>query len=496
MPDVRSSLDARLGDALERAVASHHRRRLRKQGQRAALEPSTPGLDAETATSPPRAQNALEVLVDGAQALPAMAEAINGARRHVHVCSWHLEPSFRPERGGPSPQVRELLGEVAERVPVRVLAWAGAPVPVFAPRRGLVRAERDELVRGTRIRAELEPGSRPLHCHHEKIVIVDDEVAFVGGIDLTTLAGDRYDHNHHPLPRAERSSPLRSRAPAIGWHDASARIRGPLVRDVAAHFALRWEKVAGEALALPDPPAPAGAIEAQLTRTIPEGAYPALPHGEFSILEAYVRALRGAQRLIYLENQFLWSPEIVAILEDKLERPPSDAFRMIVLLPAKANNGEDDTRGMLGRLVDADKRAGGGRLLGATIQSRTGERSGPLYVHAKIGIVDDAWIAVGSANLNEHSLFNDTEVDVVSTDAGLARETRLRLWAEHLEREVEEIAGDPATVFDELWVPIAAEQLERRRAGAPLTHHLLELPGVSRRSDRLRGPLQSLVVDG
>jgi phosphatidylserine/phosphatidylglycerophosphate/cardiolipin synthase-like enzyme len=259
---------------------------------------------------------------------------------------------------------------------------------------------------------------------------------------------------------------------------------------------MRWEKVAGEALALPDPPAPAGTIEAQLTRTIPEGAYPALPAGEFSILEAYVRALRGAQRLIHLENQFLWSPEIVEILEDKLAHPPSDDFRLIVILPAKANNGEDDTRGMLGRLVEADKRAGGRRLLGATIQSRTGERSGPLYVHAKIGIVDDAWIAVGSANLNEHSLFNDTEVDVISADPGLAREVRLRLWAEHLEREAGELAGDPATLFDELWVPIAAEQLERRRAGAPLTHHLLELPGVSWRADRLRGPLQSLVVDG
>jgi phosphatidylserine/phosphatidylglycerophosphate/cardiolipin synthase-like enzyme len=485
MPDIRSSLDARLGDGLERAVASHHRRRLRRHGQLAALEPAAPGPYAHTATAPPRAGNALEVLVDGAQALPAMAEAIQGARRHVHVCSWHLEPDFRPERAGPSPRVRELLGEVAERVPVRVLAWAGAPVPVFAPRRGVVRAERDELVRGTRIRAELEPGARPLHCHHEKIVIVDDEVAFVGGIDLTTLAGDRYDHNHHP-----------ERAPAIGWHDASTRVRGPLVRDVAAHFAMRWEKVAGEALALPDPPAPAGAIEAQLTRTIPEGAYSALPRGEFSILEAYVRALRGAQRLIHLENQFLWSPEIVAILEDKLARPPRDDFRLIVILPAKANNGEDDTRGMLGRLVEADRCGGGRRLLGATIQSRTGERSGPLYVHAKIGIVDDAWIAVGSANLNEHSLFNDTEVDVVSADPGLARDVRLRLWAEHLEREAGEIAGDPATLFDELWVPIAAEQLERRRAGAPLTHHLLELPGVSRRSDRLRGPLQSLIVDG
>ena len=57
-----------------------------------------------------------------------------------------------------------------------------------------------------------------------------------------------------------------------------------------------------------------------------------------------MRALRGAQRLIYLENQFLWSPEIVAVLADKLRNPPRHDFRLVVLLPAKANNGQDDTR--------------------------------------------------------------------------------------------------------------------------------------------------------
>ena len=139
-----------------------------------------------------------------------------------------------------------------------------------------------------------------------------------------------------------------------------------------------------------------------------------LPRGEFSILESYVRALRSARQLIYLENQFLWSPEIVAILEGKLRHPPADDFRIVVLLPHKANNGQDDTRGMLGRLVAADD--GRGNFLAATIMARTGERSGPLYVHAKIGIVDDRWLAIGSANLNEHSLFNDSEVDVVTQD--------------------------------------------------------------------------------
>jgi phosphatidylserine/phosphatidylglycerophosphate/cardiolipin synthase-like enzyme len=257
---------------------------------------------------------------------------------------------------------------------------------------------------------------------------------------------------------------------------------------------LRWEAVAGEALPVPEPGAAAGETTVQLVRTVPERTYDALPRGEFSVLEAYMRALRSARSLIYLENQFLWSPEVVSVLEDKLRRPPSDDFRVVVLLPAKPNNGRDDTRGMLGRLLEAD--AGRGQFLGATIQSRTGDTSGPLYVHAKIGIVDDAWLAVGSANLNEHSLFNDSEVDVVTCDAPLARDTRLRLWAEHLERDREAVSGDPARLVDELWRPIAAEQLARRRAGEPLTHHLVELPGMSRRAARLRGPLDALVVDG
>jgi phosphatidylserine/phosphatidylglycerophosphate/cardiolipin synthase-like enzyme len=474
---VLDRIDAALGDGIERAMVRHHLRRLRRHGHLDALAPASDTLWARTAVAP-REGNAFEVLIDGANALPEMAEAIRTAQRHVHVASWNLEPGFDPGPRSARP-VRDLLAETAERVPVRVLVWAGAPVPVFQPRRADVRDARERLIKGTKVQCELDAHGRAMHCHHEKLVIVDDEIAFVGGIDLTSLAGDRYDDCDHP-----------HKPGGIGWHDASSKLRGPIVRDVAAHFALRWEAIHGEALELPEGIGPAGDVTAQFTRTIPERAYDVLPHGEFSILESYVRALRSAQHLVYLENQFLWSPEIVTILEGKLRNPPSPDFRVIVLLPHKANNGQDDTRGMLGRLVAADHDK---RFLAATIMARTGERSGPLYVHAKIGIVDDRWLAIGSANLNEHSLFNDTEVDVVTQDRALARATRLRLWEEHLEGAP---LDDPARSFDEQWRPIANEQLERRRAGSALTHHLVELPGVSRRSRRLMGPLDALVVDG
>jgi len=117
-------------------------------------------------------------------------------------------------------------------------------------------------------------------------------------------------------------------------------------------------------------------------------------------------------------------------------------------------------------------------------------------VHAKVGIVDDRWMTIGSANLNAHSLFNDSEVNVITDDAELARRTRVRLWAEHLERPEEEVAGDPTQVIDELWRPTAEEQLARRRADRVLTHRLMRLEPSSKRSQRLLGPLQGLLVDG
>jgi phosphatidylserine/phosphatidylglycerophosphate/cardiolipin synthase-like enzyme len=117
-------------------------------------------------------------------------------------------------------------------------------------------------------------------------------------------------------------------------------------------------------------------------------------------------------------------------------------------------------------------------------------------VHAKIGIVDDRWLTIGSANLNAHSLFNDSEMNIVTCDPALARATRLRLWAEHLDRDEAEVGGDPAAVFDELWRPIALDQRARSRRGEPRTHRLVELPPASRHVDRLLAPIDALVVDG
>ena len=478
LSELVGRVDSFVGTQLERQVIAHHRRRLRKLGQGAALE--SDGGWAATA-APPRPASRVEVLTDGAEALPAIAEAVESARSSVWLAGWFFSPDFRLRRDDPT-TLRDLLAGIAARIEVRLLSWAGAPLPLFHPDRREVRKMRDAFTSGTRVTVALDARERPLHCHHEKLVIVDGETAFVGGIDLTSYAGNRLDDGRHPA----RGS--------LGWHDAAVRIAGPAVADVAAHFAMRWREVTGEPLPDPPPPASAGDRELQIVRTVPEHIYRALPRGEFSILESYLGAFRSAERLIYLENQFLWSPEVVDVLAEKLADPPHPRFRLVVLLPAKPNNGEDDTRGQLGQLAAATGKAPE-RFLACTLHQR-GSGARPVYVHAKIGIVDDRWLTLGSANLNEHSLFNDTEMNIVCHDPELARSTRLRLWSEHLECAAEDLEGDPAEIVDTRWRPRAQEQLRRRREGRPFTHRLHSLPNVSRRAEGLRGPINGLFVDG
>ncbi|MEP6561053.1 MAG: phospholipase D family protein [Nakamurella sp.] len=477
-------IDDAVGTVVERAVGAHHRRRLHRLGHTGVLAPPTPADQTLWVPGPrePRPGNTLDVLIDGDEALGAIVDALAAARSHIHIAGWHLTPSFQLRRDGRTPPLVDLLTALAERVDVRVLLWAGPPLPVFQPTRKMMRTVRDQLMQGSRVQCVLDARERTLHCHHEKIIVIDDEVAFVGGIDLSDLAGDRWDQPAHP-PRS-----------STGWHDVATRLRGPIVTDVAQHFRARWQETAGQELPPPAQQPAAGNVRIQLLRTVPENTYRFAPRGEFTILDGYLRALRSAQHLIYLENQFLWSTEIVDILTDKLQSPPTPGFRVVLVLPARPNNGADTTRGQLGCLLDADNNAG--RVLAATVTAHAGTTTGPLYVHAKVGIIDDKWLTIGSANLNEHSLFNDTEVNILTLDAELARNTRLRLWAEHLECDATDIDGDPTTIIDTIWKPRAAEQLERTRAHQPPTTRITRLPAVSRRTERLLGPTRGLLVDG
>ena len=310
-PYPLNRLDDLVGETIERAVRAHHARRLRRRGSAEAIDPPPDGGWARTASFAPRAGCRVEPFLDGAEALPRIADAIRSAR------------SPRPSR---RLALRRLVPARARKGRRCASSWPRRPSestcassPGRARRcrsstRTAARCGRraDELAGGTRITMALDARERPFHCHHEKLVVVDDETAFVGGIDLTALSGDRLDSNDHPA------------RDGLGWHDTAVRLEGPVVGDVARHFHARWHTVARDGLPEPGaPPAVDGGIEAQFVRTVPERLYEPWREGEWSILESYLRALRSAERFVYLESQFLWSPEVVFVLAEKLRRPPS-----------------------------------------------------------------------------------------------------------------------------------------------------------------------------
>ena len=237
-----AGIDQRLGPAVGHAVRAHHRRRLGRIGQLGALTAEAGGWAAGEPA--PRAGCSLEVLIDGAEALPRIASELEQAESHVHVAGWFLSPDFALTREGDLAIVRNVWRSSRKGSTSRVLLWAGAPLPLFRPSRSTVRKMRENLCRGTRIQCGLDSRERPMHCHHEKTIVLDDQVAFVGGIDLTAEAGDRFDSQSHPA-RGQ-----------VGWHDACARIGGPAVTDVARHFAMRWHEVTGETLPAPQPAEP------------------------------------------------------------------------------------------------------------------------------------------------------------------------------------------------------------------------------------------------
>jgi len=331
-----------------------------------------------------------------------------------------------------------------------------------------------------------------LGSHHQKFVVVryrDDtktDLAFVGGIDLARARRD--DANHFGDPVSRPFPPEYGETPA--WHDMQVQIEGPAVRDVEDVFRERWDDpaalsrlpwhvlsdvlrgVSSERTPIPlqgADPANAGTCAVQLLRTYPRRhpAYPFATKGEFSAARAYAKALRRARRLIYVEDQYLWSVDVARVFAAALRRSPD--LRLIVVVPKYLDDDSPITipPARLGHsaALDVIRDAGEDRVLVLDLEN---DRGIPVYVHSKVCIVDDVWAAVGSDNFNRRSWTHDSELTAAMVDeqrdertpadpGGLgdgarvfARELRLELAREHLGRvegEDDDLI-DPASFFD------------------------------------------------
>lgn len=407
--------------------------------------------------TPPRRHNRVTPLIDGEQFFAALHTALTDAQNYVYVIGWCLTPHIPLLRGDAETLARtgllDLLTATAQRVPVRVLLWSGTRAFIPPTRRLMGTVQRTLVAEGNgNLRCALDASAHFTHCHHQKSIVVDGQVAFVGGMDLTTLEGDRWDRPGHAL----RAGPT--------WHDVHLRIEGEAVADVEHNFRQRWQATTGGDDLPRRPPAsdPSWQTPAQIVRTIPRAVYPFAPRGEFGIHHAYIRALRQARRLIYLENQYLWSDDVMDALIAAMNRPGTDSLRIVIVLPAHAARGKWDNDWHVSKLRDADQGRG---IVSVYSLYTSGPRAGrrpityrPTYVHAKVAIIDDEWLTVGSANLNDRGLVTDSEINVVVRDEEIARNLRIDLWAEHLALPREQVAqADSQALVDQTWVERAAE---------------------------------------
>ncbi len=444
---------------------------------------------------PPRRHNEVRPLVDGDAYFDAFCRALDGAQHYVLIIGWCLTPRIPLRRSSTEDWIdTQLLAKLhmaAERVPVRLLLWSGAPAliePTWKTVEG-VQAEIEQHTEGADLLTRLDRTAGFSHTHHQKAVVVDGRVAFVGGIDLTTYTGDRWDTNAHVL----RAGP--------NWHDIMMQIEGEAVGDVEHNFRQRWQEIAPDDPLPPAQPAqPVGTTPVQIVRTVPAGFYSFAPHGEFGIHHIYVQMLRRARRFVYIENQYLWSYEVVKALKAALA-DGDDRFRITIVLPAQANDGKWDNDRHVDELRDADEgrgRVGVYSLYTAGPSSGAGPfRYRPIYVHAKTAIVDDDWFTIGSANLNTRGLVTDGEMNALVHDPVQARALRVALWAEHLGLSRDDVAATtPDALADGPWRERATENAAIiRDCSGPLhgmVHHYQtgQMPGTG-----LLGELQDLAVE-
>ena len=235
----------------------------------------------------------------------------------------------------------------------------------------------------------------------------------------------------------------------------------------------------------PDPP-PAGRHAVQLLRTY--GArrprYPFAPEGERTVAQAYAHAFLRAKTCIYLEDQYLWSEPVAQGIAEALDRAPE--LRLIAVVPRYPDadgriTGPPNRLGQI-RAMELLQQAAPDRVAFFDLENRDGV---PIYVHAKICVVDDVWFTCGSDNFNRRSWTNDSELtcavldperdereprELASGGEGarrLARDLRLETWSEHL-RPAGRAARRPAQRLGPVAVPRGrARRVARRRPAGP-----------------------------
>lgn len=387
-----------------------------------------PGTCWKTAIAPRFA-----VLMDNEAYFEALASSLSKARKSIVLLGWQFDPRTRldPETRPDDHQAQighqlRMLVKSRPDLDVRLLVW-NSPL-LIAASQGFYPHRAQGWFRKRLIEFRLDQPGPLGACHHQKVIVIDDAVAFVGGGDVAT---DRWDNPDHLDDDPRRCMPTGLIAPPrhetmCVMDGEAARVLGDLARE--RWFRATWERTRPDDT--DNDPWPDG-VRPDLT-DVPVGVSRTEPawagRREVREVEAlHLTSIESAKSLIYFENQYFTSPRIAAALARRLEEP--DGPEVVLVSTGHSPSWfdrwtMDTTRSeILYRLERADHH---NRFFAFSPLTRGGQR---LIVHAKVTVIDDRLLRIGSANLNNRSMGFDTECDVAAepiTDDGRAVIRRLR----------------------------------------------------------------------
>lgn len=392
-------------------------------------------------------------LIDGSAYFSAFCSAVERAEKSIFIAAWDIDSRIKLFREASDPGSCEQLEDFLNRVvsgkadlDAYVLAWDF--VIIYALEREPLPVFKLGWLSHKRVHFHMDD-EHPLGAsHHQKIVVVDDSVAFVGGIDL---AKRRWDTSEHRADDPRRLDPHGQNYPP--FHDVQVLVEGEAARSLGDLFRTRWWNATGQKPKASEgsgnDPWPSGLepdledVSIAIARTEP--AYKGRPEVR-EIESLYKDAIASARHSIYIENQYLTSSSIVEAIAARLQEKAGP--EIMIVLPYKSSGWlEEKTMDvlratLLKRLRDADLF---GRLrVYYPFVPGLGDKW--LNVHAKVLIVDEQMVCIGSSNLSNRSMGLDTECNVAleANNGGVQVQKaiallRNRLLGEHLGTSVERI---------------------------------------------------------
>lgn len=377
------------------------------------------------------------VLVDGEAYFSQLAQCLSQARHSIFIIAWDFDAAIRLDPSRSDETIGHLLRSLVESRPdlhVRVLVWSEATI--HAPGATMPLLLGDDWSDHDRISVELDKRHPIYAAHHQKIVSVDDETGFVGGMDLTVDRWDTPDHaTDHPLRLKPDGTPYKP------VHDVQIVMAGKAAQALARIARERWQAATGEQV--PASPArdevwPTG-LKPQF-EDVPIAISTASPrwHGEDGCSQSCqmtLDAIAAAQHSIYLEAQYFTSRRVGRAIAESLSR--SEGPEILVIVGLNSHGFVEryvmgSNRDRLARKLSKRDRHGRFRIFYPKLPSGK-----DLSLHSKVMAVDDRFLRVGSSNLNNRSEGLDTECDVSieatkERTSAMIASVRDALLAEHL----------------------------------------------------------------